>query len=257
MKTNYSTAISACVISVTILTTALSGIPAHALTNPSEHFGQDIATSAFVASTVNNAKDIYSMDRDFNKYAVVNLASADTSNAITSTAPVTSMQNNKVTINGKSIAFKVAPVMKDNTLYVPAIQLAEALGCKTTLQGKTVTFTHGSIKIVITQGSINYTVNVDKKSYFAVGNKTKSITAPFLKSGILMIPVHTIPEALGISVNGDADTLTGTIVTGKFFDFKILYCIIKECNRRRSFNIIKSFCYSIMYRITINKVFIN
>ena len=115
------------------------------------------------------------------------------------TSVVMTLGSTEMLINNKVVDMKdAAPFAKDNRTYVPFRALGEALGAKVDYNkdAKTVTYTLGGTKIVMTLDSKTYTVN---------GAEKTMDVAPFAKDNRTYVPVRFVGEGLGFKVTGLQD----------------------------------------------------
>ena len=115
------------------------------------------------------------------------------------TSVVMTLGSTEMLINNKVVDMKdAAPFAKDNRTYVPFRALGEALGAKVDYNkdAKTVTYTLGGNKIVMTLDSKTYTVN---------GAEKTMDVAPFAKDNRTYVPVRFVGEGLGFKVTGLQD----------------------------------------------------
>ena len=115
------------------------------------------------------------------------------------TSVVMTFGSTEMLINNKVVDMKdAAPFAKDNRTYVPFRALGEALGAQVEYNkdAKTVTYTLGGTKIVMTLDSKTYTVN---------GAEKTMDVAPFAKDNRTYVPVRFVGEGLGFKVTGHQD----------------------------------------------------
>ena len=115
------------------------------------------------------------------------------------TSVVMTLGSTEMLINNKVVDMKdAAPFAKNNRTYVPFRALGEALGAKVDYNkdAKTVTYTLGGTKIVMTLDSKTYTVN---------GAEKTMDVAPFAKDNRTYVPVRFVGEGLGFKVTGLQD----------------------------------------------------
>ena len=99
-------------------------------------------------------------------------------------------------VNNNIVDMKdAAPFAQNNRTYVPFRALGEALGAQVDYDkdAKTVTYTLGGTKIVMTLDSKTYTVN---------GAEKTMDVAPFAKDNRTYVPVRFVGEGLGFKVTG-------------------------------------------------------
>lgn len=119
--------------------------------------------------------------------------------------PDTKPEKINVILNGTAVNFAgQPPVIKDGTMFLPVRVVSEQLGFSATWDGdtKTATLTNGKDVIVTTVGQTTFTVN----------GKTVTSTAPAQNiNGSIMLPMRSICESLGATVDWDNATKTATI----------------------------------------------
>ena len=112
------------------------------------------------------------------------------------TSVVMTLGSTEMIVNNNVVDMKdAAPFAQDNRTYVPFRALGEALGAKVDFDkdAKTVTYTLGGTKIVMTLDSKTYTVN---------GTEKTMDVAPFAKDNRTYVPVRFVGEGLGFTVTG-------------------------------------------------------
>ena len=105
----------------------------------------------------------------------------------------------RVTVDGQTLSFDVAPVNENGRVMVPMRAIFEALGAEIQWNGATNTIdaTKDSTTILLTLGKQTATVN----------GKSVSLAAPAkLINGRTFVPLRFVAEALGCEVNWDAET---------------------------------------------------
>lgn len=114
-------------------------------------------------------------------------------------------QHVTVTVNGQVMSFDQPPVMRNNRVFVPMRAIFERLGSTVVYSNGTINAQgHGrSVHLVIgsTQASIN-------------GQPLSMDVAPFTVAGRTEVPLRFVAQALGATVNWNANTETVAIVTG-------------------------------------------
>lgn len=118
-------------------------------------------------------------------------------------APVQA-QNVTVNVNGQNMSFDQPPVMRTSRVFVPMRAIFERLG-------STVVYSNGNINaqgngraVHLTIGSTDASVN---------GNDFTMDVAPFVIAGRTLVPLRFVAQALGASVNWDANSSTVYIKT--------------------------------------------
>ncbi|MEF2824061.1 MAG: copper amine oxidase N-terminal domain-containing protein, partial [Peptococcaceae bacterium] len=115
------------------------------------------------------------------------------------TSVVMTLGSTEMLVNNKIVDMKdAAPMATQNRTFVPFRPLGEALGAQVDYDkdAKTVTYTLGGTKIVMTLDSKTYTVN---------GAEKTMDVAPFAKDNRTYVPVRFVGEALGFKVTGLQD----------------------------------------------------
>ena len=115
------------------------------------------------------------------------------------TSVVMTLGSTEMLVNNNIVDMKdAAPFAQNNRTYVPFRALGEALGADVEYDkdAKTVTYTLGGTKIVMTLDSKTYTVN---------GAKKTMDVAPFAKDNRTYVPVRFVGEGLGFKVTGLQD----------------------------------------------------
>ncbi len=113
----------------------------------------------------------------------------------------------KVKVNGKSVIFDVAPIIKDGRTLVPLRAIFEVLGAEVRWDEETETITgiRGSSSIVIQLNSSDALVNGEHKEL--------EVPATAI-NGRTFVPTRFIAESLGTKVNWDGNTKT-VLITDK------------------------------------------
>ena len=112
------------------------------------------------------------------------------------TSVVMTLGSTEMLVNNNIVDMKdAAPFAQNNRTYVPFRALGEALGAQVDYDkdAKTVTYTLGGTKIVMTLDSKTYTVN---------GKEKTMDVAPFAKDNRTYVPVRFVGEGLGFKVTG-------------------------------------------------------
>ena len=115
------------------------------------------------------------------------------------TSVVMTLGSTEMLVNNNIVDMKdAAPFAQNNRTYVPFRALGEALGAQVEYDkdAKTVTYTLGGTKIVMTLDSKTYTVN---------GAEKTMDVAPFAKDNRTYVPVRFVGEGLGFKVTGLQD----------------------------------------------------
>ena len=116
-----------------------------------------------------------------------------------------------VTINGETVAFAdVQPQIINSRTYVPLRGVFEALGFEISWsdESKTATLVNGSSEITANTTDLTLKKSGGIRRTLATGGNL-----PVLKDGRFLLPVRSISEATGNTVNWNADTKTVEIYT--------------------------------------------
>jgi len=106
---------------------------------------------------------------------------------------VMSIGSNQIVKNDEVATMVAAPIVKDARTFVPFRALAEAFGAEVAWDEATqsVTAELNGVKVVMTIGSAEYTVN---------GEARTADVAPFINGASTMVPVRFAAQAFGIKV---------------------------------------------------------
>ncbi len=100
----------------------------------------------------------------------------------------------EVKINGKAASIDVPPILQNNRTMLPFRYLGEELGAKVDWdnQNKKATYTKGGVKLVLTVG----------KKQLSVNGVTEALdVAPILKDSRVLVPVRVVSDKLGAKVD--------------------------------------------------------
>lgn len=109
-----------------------------------------------------------------------------------------------MTVNGQKKAIDVAPIMANNTTYVPVRFVMDAFG-------GTASWDATNQRITVLRGSKMLDLTVGKKEFILNGKKNSSQVAPFIYQGRTLIPLRLVSEQLGLNVKWEQSTKTVTI----------------------------------------------
>ncbi|AJS60383.1 stalk domain-containing protein [Paenibacillus sp. IHBB 10380] len=109
-----------------------------------------------------------------------------------------------MTVNGQKKAIDVAPLMANNTTYVPVRFVLDAFG-------GTASWDAANQRITVLRGSKMIDLTVGKKEFILNGKMISSQVAPFVKEGRTLIPLRLVSEQLGLNVKWEQSTKTVTI----------------------------------------------
>ena len=131
--------------------------------------------------------------------------------ALANTSVVMTIGSSDFVVNNQVVTMEdAAPYVANDRTYVPFRALGEALGAEVEWDNdaRTVTYTLGDTKIVMTIGEKTYTVNGEEKTMDV---------APEITSDRTYVPVRFVGEALGFKVTAlyAADNTTASVVFQK------------------------------------------
>jgi len=117
-----------------------------------------------------------------------------------------------VIVDGKALELDVAPIIVNDRTMVPMRAIFEALGANVTWipEGRTIIATHSNGIYVVMQID-NELMIVDKAGAQDSKKHVTLDSAPFIKDDRTLVPARAVSEALGASVDWDADTRTVTV----------------------------------------------
>lgn len=118
--------------------------------------------------------------------------------------PVAAVKNTTVVLNGKKLAFDVAPIIENGRTLVPVRALFEALGAKVSWDAKTQTVT-------ATKAKTKVTLKVGARAVHKNNSPvTLDVPAKIVK-GRTLVPLRFAGEAFGGQVAWNSSTQTATI----------------------------------------------
>lgn len=109
-----------------------------------------------------------------------------------------------ILVNGVKKAIDVAPLMKDNTTYVPIRYVLDAFGGSAAWDATTK-------KIMVLRGSKILDLTVNKKEFVLNGKRQSADVAPLILQGRTLVPLRLVSEQLGLTVRWDQTTKTVSI----------------------------------------------
>ena len=116
----------------------------------------------------------------------------------------------KVIVNGTTLSFTQAPVIKDDSTLVPLRGIFEALNVSVEWNGD-------SQLVTATRGDKTIRTQIGKKQMAVITNGVQEIVeidiAPIILNGSTMIPLRAVAQSFGAEVSWDGDTRTVTITT--------------------------------------------
>lgn len=111
----------------------------------------------------------------------------------------------KILLNGEEISFDAAPQILNDTTFVPARAIFEALGLEVGWDSNTSTVTAGN-------GSVALSFTIGSTTAYRNGSAVSLAAAPIISSeDRTLVPVRFIAESLGLTVTWDASTKTVSI----------------------------------------------
>jgi methionine-rich copper-binding protein CopC len=115
-----------------------------------------------------------------------------------------SAQNVTVTVNGQTMSFDQPPVMRNNRVFVPMRAIFERLGSSVVFSNGVINSQGNGRRVHLTIGSTQASVN---------GQPLTMDVAPFTVAGRTEVPLRFVAQALGATVNWNANTSTVAIMT--------------------------------------------
>lgn len=109
-----------------------------------------------------------------------------------------------MTVNGKKQSLEVAPLLKENTTYVPIKYVLDVFG-------GTAAWNSASKKITVTRGATILEFTVGKKEFLLNGTQKKAEVSPIIVSNRTLVPLRLVSEQLGIGVNWEKKTKSITL----------------------------------------------
>lgn len=109
-----------------------------------------------------------------------------------------------MTVNGKKQNLEVAPLLKDNTTYVPIKYVLDVFGGN-------AAWNAAAKKITVTRGTMVLELTVGQKAFLLNGVSSKAEVAPIIVNGRTLVPLRLVSEQLGIGVNWEQKTKSITL----------------------------------------------
>jgi hypothetical protein len=109
-----------------------------------------------------------------------------------------------MTVNGKKQNLEVAPLLKDNTTYVPIKYVLDVFGGN-------AAWNAAAKKITVTRGATVLELTVGQKALLLNGVSSKAEVAPIIVNGRTLVPLRLVSEQLGIGVNWEQKTKSITL----------------------------------------------
>ncbi|AOZ93227.1 stalk domain-containing protein [Paenibacillus crassostreae] len=107
-------------------------------------------------------------------------------------------------VNGDTIAMDVAPIVKDNTTYVPIRFVLDAFGGNANWDA-------ANQRITVIRGGKLLDLTVNKKEFILNGKRFSAVVAPIATQGRTLVPLRLVSEQLGLTVNWNQQAKTITI----------------------------------------------
>lgn len=109
-----------------------------------------------------------------------------------------------MTVDGAKQSLEVAPLLKDNTTYVPIKYVLDAFG-------GTSTWNNAAKKITVKRGTDVLELTVGEKEFFVNGTSKQAEVSPIVVDGRTLVPLRLVSEQLGIGVNWEKKTKSITL----------------------------------------------
>lgn len=109
-----------------------------------------------------------------------------------------------MTFNSKKISIDAAPVLKNNTTYIPIKHVLNVFGGTASWDSK-------NQRVTILRGGKLIDLTVGKKEFILNGQLQSASVAPYISGGRTLVPLRLVSEQLGLTVKWDQKTKTVTI----------------------------------------------
>lgn len=109
-----------------------------------------------------------------------------------------------MTVNGTKQAIDVAPIVRNNSTYVPIRFVLDAFGGSANWDSK-------NQRITILRGNTLLDLTVGQKDFILNGRRQNAQVAPMVLSGRTLVPLRLVSEQLGLNVKWEQKTKTVTI----------------------------------------------
>lgn len=109
-----------------------------------------------------------------------------------------------MTVNGNKQDLEVAPLLKDNTTYVPIKYVLDVFGGN-------AAWNAAAKKITVTRGATILELTVGQKAFLLNGVSSKAEVSPIIVGGRTLVPLRLVSEQLGIGVNWEKKTKSITL----------------------------------------------
>lgn len=109
-----------------------------------------------------------------------------------------------LTVNGKKQSIDVAPLLQNDTTYVPIRYVLDHFGGQSEWNAT-------SKKVTVLSGSTVMELTVGKKEFTLDGTRKQSTVSPIIVDGRTLVPLRLVSEALGIDVKWEKKTKSITL----------------------------------------------
>ncbi|MCM3786021.1 phosphodiester glycosidase family protein [Neobacillus mesonae] len=109
-----------------------------------------------------------------------------------------------MTFNGMKKTIDAAPVLKNNTTYVPIKHVLDVFGGRATWDSK-------NQRVTILRGGKLIDLTVNQKEFILNGQRQSASVAPYISGGRTLVPLRLVSEQLGLTVKWEQKTKTVTI----------------------------------------------
>ncbi|MEC0092575.1 stalk domain-containing protein [Paenibacillus macquariensis] len=109
-----------------------------------------------------------------------------------------------MTVNGTKKAMDVAPIVQNNSTYVPIRYVVDAFG-------GSANWDAANQRITVLRGAKLLDLTVNKKEFILNGKRSSAIVAPIVKQSRTLVPLRLVSEQLGLKVTWNQVTKTITI----------------------------------------------
>lgn len=109
-----------------------------------------------------------------------------------------------MTVNGQKQGLDVAPLLKNDTTYVPIKYITDSFG-------GTATWNNTAKKTTVIRGSEVIEMVVDKREFLLNGTKKTAKVAPIIVNGRTLVPLRLVSDQLGINVKWEQKTKSITL----------------------------------------------
>ncbi|WP_110931038.1 stalk domain-containing protein [Paenibacillus bouchesdurhonensis] len=128
----------------------------------------------------------------------------DGDTGVQSAKVVMTVGQKSLTVNGTKQSIDVAPLLKDDTTYVPIKYVLDSFGGQSEWNST-------AKKITVMSGSTLLELTVGKKEFTLNGARKQSAVSPIIVDGRTLVPLRLVSEALGIDVKWEKKTKSITL----------------------------------------------